>query len=199
MVGLGYKVLIADKCMFTYINANSYLIIVAVYMDNFLFISKFLKFVESSKSEISGHFEMKDLGPAKWILQIKLNHDILNSITTLSQSQYIKEILKHHGMADSQPVKTPMDPNMTLLSLAAPEIDITKYQQCIGSLMHAMVWTCPDIAHTVGMVSRHAATPGQAHMTAVKRIFCYLQETSNYKLTYRQDKAGELVVYNDSD
>jgi len=65
--------------------------------------------------------------------------------------------------------------------------------------MHAMVWTCPDIAHAVGMVLRHAATPGQAHMTTVKRIFCYLQGTSDYKLIYQQDKAGELVVYSDSD
>jgi len=65
MVRLGYKVLVADKCVFTHIDANGYLIIVAVYMDDFLFISKSLKFVESSKSEMSGHFEMKDLGPAK--------------------------------------------------------------------------------------------------------------------------------------
>jgi len=49
------------------------------------------------------------------------------------------------------------------------------------------------------MVSRHAATPRQAHMTVVKRIFHYLQGTSDYKLIYQQDKAGELVVYSDSD
>jgi len=67
-----------------------------------------------------------------------------------------------------------MDPNTTLPSLAAPEIDITEYQQCVGSLMHAMVWTCPDIAHAVGIVLRHAAAPRQAYMTAVKRIFHYL-------------------------
>ena len=36
-------------------------------------------------------------------------------------------------------------------------------------------------------------------MTAVKRIFHYLWGTSNYKLTYQGDKAGELVVYSDSD
>ena len=65
--------------------------------------------------------------------------------------------------------------------------------------MHAMVWTHPDIAHAVGMVSRHAITPGQAHITAVKRIFHYLQGISDYKLTYQWDKAGELVVYSDSD
>jgi len=61
------------------------------------------------------------------------------------------------------------------------------------------VWTRPDIAHAVGMVLRHATTPGQAHMTAVKRIFCYLWGTSDYKLIYQRDKAGELVVYSDSD
>jgi len=65
MVRLEYKISVADKCVFTHIDANGYLIIVAVYMDDFLFISKSLKFVESSKSEISGHFEMKNLGLAK--------------------------------------------------------------------------------------------------------------------------------------
>ena len=78
----------------------------------------------------------------------------------------------------------PMDPNVTLPLLTIPKIDVTKYQQCIGSLMHVMVWTHPDIAHAVGIVSRHAATSGQAHMTAIKRIFRYLQGTSDYKLTY---------------
>jgi len=102
-------------------------------------------------------------------------------------------------MANSRPVKTPMDSNTTLSLLAMPKIDITKYQQYVGSLMHAMVWTRPDIAHAVRMVSRYAVALRQAHMTTVKRIFCYLQETSDYKLTYQQDKAGELVVYSDSD
>ena len=67
-----------------------------------------------------------------------------------------------------------MDPNITLPSLAAPEIDVTENQQCVGSLIHVMVWTHPDIAYAVGMISRHATAPGQAHMTTVKRIFCYL-------------------------
>jgi len=105
---------------------------------------------------------------------MELNHDISNGITTLSQSQYIEEILEHHGIADYQSIKTPIDPNTTLPSLAVPEIDVTEYQQYVGSLMHAMVWTHPDIAHVVGMVSRHATASGQVYMTAVKRIFCYL-------------------------
>ena len=65
MVGLGYKVSVADKCVFTCVDTNGHLIIVAVYMDNFLFISKFLKFVEFSKLEMSSYFEMKNLGLVK--------------------------------------------------------------------------------------------------------------------------------------
>jgi len=127
MVGLEYKISVANKCVFIHIDVNGHLIIVAVYMNDFLFISKSLKFVESSKSEMSSHFEMKDLGLEKWILQMELNYDISNSVTTLFQSQYIKKILEHHGMANSQSVKIPMDPNMTLPSLSMPKIDITKY------------------------------------------------------------------------
>jgi len=77
-----------------------------------------------------------------------------------------------------------MDPNMTLPPLAMLKIDVTKYQQYVGSLMHVMVWTCPDIVYAVGIVLRHAATPRQAHITTVKRIFHYLQGTSDYKLIY---------------
>ena len=92
-----------------------------------------------------------------------------------------------------------MDPNTTLLSLASLKINVTKYQQCVGLLIHAMVWTRPDITHVVGMVSKYAAAPRQAYMIVVKRIFRYLWGISDYKLTYQWDKAGELVVYSDSD
>ena len=56
MVGLEYKASVTDKCVFTYIDTNGHLIIVAVYVDNFLLISKSLKFIEFSKLEVSSHF-----------------------------------------------------------------------------------------------------------------------------------------------
>ena len=56
MVGLEYKALVTDKCMFTRIDTNGHLIIVAVYVNNFLLIFKSLKFIEFSKSEMSSRF-----------------------------------------------------------------------------------------------------------------------------------------------
>ena len=35
------------------------------------------------------------------------------------------------------------------------------YASAVGSLMYAMVWTRPDIAHAVGVVSRYMENPGK--------------------------------------
>ena len=56
------------------------------------------------------------------------------------------------------------------------------YSSAVGSLMYAMVYTRPDIAHAVGVLSRFMSNPGKEHWTAVKRVFRYLRGTSDYGL-----------------
>ena len=41
------------------------------------------------------------------------------------------------------------------------------YALAIGSLMYAMVYTRPDIAHAVGVVSRFISRPGKQHWKEV--------------------------------
>jgi hypothetical protein len=41
----------------------------------------------------------------------------------------------------------------------------------IGSLMYAMVYTRPDIAHAVGVLSMYMSKPGKEHWTTIKRVF----------------------------
>ena len=65
IVRLEYKTSVADKCVFVHIDTSSYLIIIAIYTSDFLFISKFLKFIKFFKSEISRYFIIKDLDLAK--------------------------------------------------------------------------------------------------------------------------------------
>ena len=46
MVRLEYKTSVADKCVFAHIDTKSHLIIVTIYVNDFLFISKFLNFIK---------------------------------------------------------------------------------------------------------------------------------------------------------
>ncbi|KXN81160.1 Copia protein [Leucoagaricus sp. SymC.cos] len=93
-----------------------------------------------------------------------------------------------------------MESGSSLPILNEPKVDVMTYQQLISSLMYAMVCTRPDISYAVGIVACHIATPSEVHLKAVKQIFHYLQETSDYKLTYRAEEGpDEPVVYSDSD
>src|SRR5436190_23336048 len=103
-------------------------------------------------------------------------------------------------MANCRPVSTPMDPNIQLPILKAAEVDITDYQSRVGSLMHLMVCTRPDIAYAVGVVSRHSAAPGKVHLDAVNRIFRYLCGTADYMLVYNGNVGPDHPeVFSDSD
>jgi len=58
------------------------------------------------------------------------------------------------------------------------------YASAVSSLMYAMVYTRPDIAHAVGVLSRFMSKPGKEHWIAVKQVFRYLHGTSDYGLCY---------------
>ena len=51
------------------------------------------------------------------------------------------------------------------------------YASAIGSLMHAMVFTRPNIAHAVGVVSRFLTNHGKEQWEALKWILRYLKGT----------------------
>ena len=56
----------------------------------------------------------------------------------------------------------------------------------IGSLIHAMVHTRPDIAFAVSLLSRTMADPQPYHYKACKYLLCYLRDTQDKCLIYRQ-------------
>nr|GEV02395.1 retrovirus-related Pol polyprotein from transposon TNT 1-94 [Tanacetum cinerariifolium] len=66
-----------------------------------------------------------------------------------------------------KPVPTPLAPHFKLSSHECPKSEEDKedmshvpYSSAVGSLMYAMVCTCPDLAHIVSVVSRYMLNPG---------------------------------------
>ncbi len=73
------------------------------------------------------------------------------------------------------------------------------YQQTVGSLMYAMLYTRPDLAYPISVVSQHMANPSLEHWIVVKRIFQYLQGTLQFKLHIRGISPQDVVEYCDVD
>ena len=84
-----------------------------------------------------------------------------------------------------------MEPGLHLSKDMAPstpeEVELMRtipYIHAVGSLMYLAISTRPDIAYTVGVLSRFSPNPGPPHWLAVKHLFRYLKGTLDYKLTY---------------
>ena len=73
------------------------------------------------------------------------------------------------------------------------------YQSIVGSLMHAVVMTQPDIAHSVQQVAPFMSNPQPTHCLAVKQILHYLCGTAGYQLTYGPDCNLKITTYCNTD
>ena len=58
------------------------------------------------------------------------------------------------------------------------------YLSVIGSLMYAMLGTRPDLAYTVGVLSRYSSAPRASHWVMAKRALQYLKGTANMELHF---------------
>eukprot|EP00253_Pinus_taeda_P030775 PITA_30775 len=142
-------------------------------------------------------FEMPLLGELTYFLGLQIQQN--KGGIFLSQTKYLKQILKKYGMEDLKPVCTPM---VTGCSLSENDESVAvhqpTYRSMIGSLLY-LTGTRPDIMHVVGMVGRFQENPKETHLQAVKRIFKYLQGTQNYGLWYPRDADLTLHAYTDVD
>lgn len=109
----------ADHSIF-FKNENGSLLIVAIYVDNLLLLCNNICHIECIKEDLWAIFEITDLGEVCWILNMEVTQDHARRTITLSQCQYVEDILKHHGMANCRPVSTPMAANLKLIKLVRP-------------------------------------------------------------------------------
>ena len=59
-----------------------------------------------------------------------------------------------------------------------------EYAQIIGSLMHLMNFSRPDIAYAVCRLRRYTHNPNNGHWSALTRLIKYLRGTMNYGILY---------------
>ena len=81
---------------------------------------------------------------------------------------------------------------------AGVEVDPTLYRSMISSLLY-LTASKLDIAFSVGVCARFQAVPKESHLTAVKRIICYINCTSDYGIWYSRDSNKCLAGYFDAD
>ena len=115
----------------------------------------------------------------------------------MTQSNYIKDILKTFGLEDSKLFSTPMAIGHKLSKNdESTEVNQTMYRSMIGKLQY-VVHSRPDIALAVGIVARFSTNPRENYLMVVKRIMWYLKGMHDFGLYYKRSAKFELNACTD--
>jgi hypothetical protein len=207
LTAMGFTRCEADRAVYIY-TRGEVRVIVPIFIDDITLAGSSTSAIDKVVEDLKSHFKLRDLGPTHFLLGIHITRDLTNHTISLSQRQYIINVLECFGMSDCKPVLTPMDPSLSLTSDMCPktEEDVAEmrnvpYLVAVGSLMYLATTTRPDIAYTVGVLGRFNHNPGPRHWLAVKHLLRYLKGTMDYKLVYGPDEDGSelFTTYTDAD
>ncbi|GJY01818.1 zinc finger, CCHC-type containing protein [Tanacetum coccineum] len=118
----------------------------------------------SSCLAMKTRFTIKDMGKADVILGIRIKQES-NGIA-ISQSYYIKNVLKKFNYFNYTLVSTSMDTSEKLMPNNGQVVSQLEYTRVIGYLMYAMTCTRSDIAFDVGKLSKYTSNPVAASKEA---------------------------------
>jgi hypothetical protein len=97
----GFAVNKADSCVY-YRYSGGEAVMLCLYVDDILIFGSNLNVIEKVKKLLSSNFDMKDLGEADIILNIKLIREGDGGVTLL-QSHYVEKVLSRFGFSDCNP------------------------------------------------------------------------------------------------
>ena len=192
LVKIGYKSIQSDPCIYIRVVSGFQLpIILILYVDDTLAIyhPDMESIWESDKKKISDKYKITDMGPANWILKMKLVRDQDGGRITLDQTAYIDHMLQEFGMIDCNIYATPS----TLIDFTDPNHQRGEplnaeqhaiYRSMVGALLYAANVTRVDISYIVGLLARYVSYPTEQHMVAAKHVLRYLKGTKDLKLHF---------------
>jgi hypothetical protein len=205
LIEKGYESILGDPCLFKKTLPDGRVALVCCYVDDLVVGVPDAEMMETFLAELRERFDVKEGEgqPVDWLLGMAVSQDIDRGTIRISMEMMIRKLaeglLTEEELARSKSVRTPM---LKTPLLKETECTVSKdefdYLSVVGSLLHIANCVRCDISYAVGVLSRHAATPGPAHVKAAKRVVMYLFNTLTLGITYRRPDTGvrtEPVLY----
>jgi hypothetical protein len=186
---MGFRRLQADSVVFVR-DLSEGTLIAGGHVDDFIVIAPVDAALRSFTDELAGHLKIKS-GQLDTFLGVQSKQDPYTGTITIHHQRKITDLLAECGMLDSRPVSTPMQPNIELSRADCPTSDIGRqginhkaYRSGVGSLMHIMTMTRPDICAAVKVLSEALDNPSRKHVDAFYWLLRYLNGSRGHGITY---------------
>ncbi|XP_021736577.1 uncharacterized protein LOC110703136 [Chenopodium quinoa] len=186
----------SDYSLFTYTNGKTQLNVL-VYVDDLIISGNDSAAFKVFKAYLSDCFKMKDLGPLKYFLGIKVARS--SSGLFLCQRKYTLDIISETGLLGAKPSGFPMEQNHKLAHASGELLKNPEaYCRLVGRLIYLAV-TRPDLAYSVHILSQFMHEPRIEHWEAALRVVRYLKGSLGQGILLRSDSELTLEGWCDSD
>ena len=195
LISIGFKQCTCDNGIFVISDKDRYMVL-AMWVDDMPIFYENESDRKWLMEQIRSKYEIEE-SELEYILGIKIEKE--KGRLKINQTAYIEKKVEEYGLADSKETTTPMIAKQNLED-SEHEKDDSPYRELIGSIMHSMVYTRPDISYAVSILSRSLGTSTKGHFEAAKRVLKYLKTTKNLAIEYSRpiSNQSELEVYVDS-
>ena len=167
LLTLGFKASVADASLFI-LSHKSVTIYLLLYVDDIIITGNNSSAVSNIISQLSTTFELKDLGPLRYFLELQI--DYKKGGFFFHQRKYLTDLLHKFTVTDCKAASTPIATTPLLTSTSTEFLsDPTPYRNLVGTLQYA-TFTRPDITFVVNRVCQFMHKPSPAHLVAAKRI-----------------------------
>ena len=204
IISFDFEENITNQCIYQKVSGSKICFLV-LYVDDILLETNDKGLLSEVKKFLSKNFDMKDMGEASYVIDIKIHREGSQGILGLSQETYINKVLERFNMKNCSLSVAPILKGDRLDLNQCPKngfewehMKNIPYASVVGSLMYAQVCTRPDIAFAVGVLGRYQSNPSLDHWRAAKKVMRYLQGTKNYMLMYRRTNSLVVIGYSDS-
>ncbi|GMP56799.1 hypothetical protein CsSME_00021139 [Camellia sinensis var. sinensis] len=144
-----------------------------LYVDDMIITSSDSSVISEIKQHLFRTFEMKDLGPLRYILGIEVASSPKDYF--LSRAKYANEVIHRARLTNTKISDTPIELNVKLSTTDDVPLDgPTLYRELVDCLVYLTV-TRPNLAYVVHVVSQFVSTPRSPHWATLVRILRYLR------------------------
>ncbi|POM70699.1 Polyprotein [Phytophthora palmivora] len=183
---IGFKAADAEPCIYTRDKGDDECT-VSLYVDDMLIASCEKDIIASVKAGIAEKFRIKDLGRARFILDIKIDYDMEQRALAICQRAYTESIINRVWPKNAKPNLTPLGPSVHLTRNDEPQTDEDK----------AKMKSKPNRS-LVGSLIRFLENPRHKHWDAGFKVR-YLLKTKDVVITYNGLLGTKLTAYSDAD
>jgi Reverse transcriptase (RNA-dependent DNA polymerase) len=193
---LGFVRCYSDPCVYHRTDTRGR-VFITLYVDDILTLSNNNELLLEFESDLAKHVQKLTLkGDAQGYIGLEFKRDRLRKTITITQSQYLKDLMHSEGLDNVTPKPTPASTTVDLNRVETGTCD--PMRTLVGKIRYVVDHTHPEALFIASQLSSACAAPGDKHWDAANHLLRYFKGALHEGLTLGGPEEINPEIYVDA-